>query len=58
MIAMFFPKDNPGYYSMSEEAKKLIILWSTNEWYESSTMEAMMETFVEDGLSKDAHQEL
>lgn len=57
-MTMFFPKDNPGYYSMSEEAKKLIILWSTNEWYESSTMEAMMETFVEDGLSKDAHQEL
>jgi hypothetical protein len=34
---MFFPKDNPGYYSMSEEAKKLVVQWSTNEWYESST---------------------
>lgn len=35
--AMFFPKDNPGYYSLSDEAKKLIIKWSKNEWYESST---------------------
>ena len=34
---MFFPKDNPGYYSMSEAAKKLIVEWTTNEWYESST---------------------
>jgi len=34
---MFFPKDNPGYYSMSEAAKKLIVDWSTNDWYEGST---------------------
>jgi len=34
---MFFPKDNPGYYAMSENAKKLIVQWTTNEWYESST---------------------
>jgi len=36
---MFFPKDNPGYYAMSEEAKTLIVQWSTNDWYESSTGE-------------------
>ncbi|KAF7862755.1 hypothetical protein EAF04_007627 [Stromatinia cepivora] len=36
-MTMFFPKDNPGYYALSEEAKKLIVEWSTNEWYESST---------------------
>ena len=34
---MFYPKDNPGYYAMSEEAKNLIVNWTTNEWYESST---------------------
>jgi len=34
---MFFPKDNPGYYKLSEDAKNLIIQWTTNEWYESST---------------------
>lgn len=37
MLAMFYPKDNPGYYGMSEDAKKLIVQWTTNEWYESST---------------------
>jgi hypothetical protein len=35
--AMFFPKDNPGYYALSEEAKALVVKWATNSWYESST---------------------
>lgn len=39
---MFFPKDNPGYYALSEHAKKLIVEWMTNEWYESSTGESTM----------------
>jgi len=34
---MFYPKDNPGYFAMSERAGKLIAEWTTNEWYESST---------------------
>ncbi|KAF7909586.1 uncharacterized protein EAF01_003304 [Botrytis porri] len=38
-MTMFFPKENPGYYTLSEDAKKLIVEWSTNEWYESSTRE-------------------
>jgi hypothetical protein len=36
-VAMFFPKENPGYYALSEKATKLIMKWSMNEWYESST---------------------
>jgi hypothetical protein len=36
-LAMFYPKDNPGYYEMADAAKKLIVEWSTNDWYESST---------------------
>jgi hypothetical protein len=36
-LAMFFPKDNPGYYTLSEEAKSLVVEWVTNEWYESAT---------------------
>jgi hypothetical protein len=36
---MFYPKDNPGFYAMSEDAKKLIVHWTTNEWYESSTVD-------------------
>lgn len=35
--AMFYPKDNPGFYAMSEDAKKFIVEWTTNDWYESST---------------------
>ena len=38
-IAMFYPKENPGYYALSESAKKFIVQWTKNEWYESSTGE-------------------
>ncbi|TVY78577.1 hypothetical protein LSUE1_G003687 [Lachnellula suecica] len=38
-MAMFYPKDNPGYYGMADAAKKLIVEWSSNDWYESSTGE-------------------
>jgi hypothetical protein len=34
---MFNPKDNPGYFAMSEEARTLIAVWTTNDWYDSST---------------------
>jgi len=37
---MFFPKDNPGFYTLAEGAKRLIVRWSTNEWYESSAGDA------------------
>jgi hypothetical protein len=33
---MFEPKNNPGYYTLSETAKEKIIEWTENEWYESS----------------------
>ncbi|TVY29399.1 hypothetical protein LHYA1_G001856 [Lachnellula hyalina] len=36
-MAMFYPKDNPGYYDLADAAKKLIIEWTSNDWYESST---------------------
>jgi hypothetical protein len=35
-MTMFEPKNNPGYYSMSEHAKEKIIDWAENEWYEDS----------------------
>lgn len=37
---MFFPKTNPGYYSLSEDAKGLIMEWVAGEWYETSEGEA------------------
>ncbi|KAI0393111.1 hypothetical protein F5Y17DRAFT_325860 [Xylariaceae sp. FL0594] len=36
-MAMFEPKENPGYAKLSEEAKNLIVSWSKNGWYETST---------------------
>ncbi|KAI1373402.1 hypothetical protein F4677DRAFT_462337 [Hypoxylon crocopeplum] len=36
-MAMFEPKENPGYRKLSEDAKNLIVGWTRNEWYESST---------------------
>ncbi|KAI0024990.1 hypothetical protein F4780DRAFT_488702 [Xylariomycetidae sp. FL0641] len=36
-MSMFEPKENPGYHQLSEDAKNLIVSWSQNEWYESST---------------------
>jgi hypothetical protein len=37
-LAMFYPKENPGYYSLSEDAKNLIVQWPAGtEWYESSS---------------------
>lgn len=33
---MFEPKNNPGYYTLSETAKEKIIEWAENDWYETS----------------------
>ena len=35
-IAMFFPKDNPGYKDLTKSAQALIVRWVQGEWYESS----------------------
>ncbi|KAI1810974.1 hypothetical protein GGS20DRAFT_141988 [Poronia punctata] len=36
-MAMFEQKENPGYSKLSEDAKNLIVSWTKNEWYETST---------------------
>ncbi|RDL39528.1 Uncharacterized protein BP5553_03868 [Venustampulla echinocandica] len=36
-MTMFFPKENPGYSILSDAAKNLIVEWTKNDWYESST---------------------
>lgn len=53
--AMFFPKDNPGYYALAEDAKKLIVNWTTGEWYESSTGDLKM---IENDVESEEHMEL
>ncbi|KAF2156564.1 hypothetical protein K461DRAFT_305 [Myriangium duriaei CBS 260.36] len=34
--AMFTPRDHPGYYSMSDRARSLVVAWVDKAWYESS----------------------
>ncbi|KAI1367202.1 hypothetical protein F5Y08DRAFT_82366 [Xylaria arbuscula] len=36
-MTMFEAKENPGYGRLSEDAKDLIVAWSKNDWYETST---------------------
>jgi hypothetical protein len=40
---MFYPKDNPGYFTLCEQAKTLIAQWTVNDWYESSTEDVRIE---------------
>lgn len=35
-MSMFEPRNNPGYYSMSEHAKEHVVEWASNAWYEES----------------------
>ncbi|KAL8930682.1 MAG: hypothetical protein Q9208_000553 [Pyrenodesmia sp. 3 TL-2023] len=34
-MAMFTPKENPGYYGMGERAKELVVKWVANGWHGS-----------------------
>lgn len=34
--SMFWPREHPGYYAMSERAKELIVSWVDEGWYASS----------------------
>lgn len=36
-MAMFEPKENPGFDKLSNTAAELIAKWTRNDWYESST---------------------
>jgi len=34
---MFEPKNNPNYQTLSRDARDMIVSWTKNDWYESST---------------------
>ena len=36
---MFEAKHNPGFTKLSDDAKNLIVSWTKNEWYETSSLE-------------------
>lgn len=38
-MAMFEASQNPGYQKLSEDAKNLIVKWTKNDWYETSTLD-------------------
>lgn len=40
-MAMFESGQNPGYAKLSEDAVSMIVKWSKNDWYESSTLAAL-----------------
>jgi len=33
---MFFPRDNPGFYTLGEGAKEVVTSWIDDGWYQSS----------------------
>ena len=35
-MTMFYPRDNPRYYNMSDRAKELVAGWVDEAWYEGS----------------------
>ena len=39
-MSMFYPRDNPGFYSLGERAKQVVSDWVDRGWYESSEQRA------------------
>ena len=35
-MSMFVPQENPGYYSMADKAKELIVSWIDESWYDDA----------------------
>jgi len=38
---MFEPKENPGYEKLANEARDMVAGWFRNDWYESSSTDAV-----------------
>jgi hypothetical protein len=44
---MFDPKHNPNYQKLSNDAKEMIVTWTKNDWYESSTRNEVVPAGIE-----------
>ncbi|KAK4044727.1 hypothetical protein C8A01DRAFT_42630 [Parachaetomium inaequale] len=40
-VSMFEPKENPGYEKLANEARDMVAGWFRNDWYESSSADAV-----------------
>ena len=51
-MTMFLPRENPGYYNLSLRAKKLIVDWVDQAWYEGSELpeDKVQDVDMEGGL--------
>lgn len=47
-ISMFFPKDNPGFYELGEQAREVIVSFIDREWYDSSDNDGDDKKFEQD----------
>jgi len=56
-MTMFLPRENPGFYALSEAAKELISSWVDQGWYQTSTgpvnEDKMNETIDPNSIGKD-----
>ncbi|KAJ9638906.1 hypothetical protein H2199_006766 [Coniosporium tulheliwenetii] len=39
-VSMFGPRENPGFYGMSDQAKDAVVSWCKDKWYEEGDEEA------------------
>lgn len=47
-MTMFFPRENSGYYGMSERAKELVVAWVDEAWYQGSESTGDKSLMIED----------
>jgi hypothetical protein len=38
---MFEPKENPNYEKLAKDARDMVVGWLRNDWYESSSDDAI-----------------
>lgn len=57
-MTMFFPRQNSGYYSMSDRAKELVVAWVDEAWYQGSESAKDKGLMIEDEAAWDGVEEM